>query len=193
MDTATYILKQVAPIFNKRGYIGATLSELTAVTGMTKGALYGNFLSKEDLAVKAFSYNLKIAIYPMFDLVAQQSDALDKLQAVTDYHRGHYERVEGMGGCPMLRVSSDTQHTNPLLFRKAQRISQIFLSGLIDILDEGKQSGLLKSGLDSANYAKVILSMIEGATSLAFTHKDRSFLPIAMDATDKLIEDQMKV
>ncbi len=192
MDTAAYILEKVAPIFNKRGYIGASLSDLTAATGMTKGAIYGNFSNKEDLAIKAFNYNLRKAIYPLFDLISKQPDALTKLKVVTDYHRGHYERVADMGGCPMLRVSSDTQHTNPLLFDKAQRLSQTFLNGLIEILNEGKHSDQLRQDFDSMTYAKVILSMIEGATSLAFTHHDESFLAVAMDSIDMLIEEKLK-
>lgn len=184
-------MEKVAPIFNKRGYVGASLTDLTNATKMTKGAIYGNFSNKEDLALKAFKYNINIAVYPMFDLIAKQTSSVDKLRSVTSYHRHHYERVAHMGGCPMLRVSNDTRHINPLLFNKAHKLSQVFLSGLVDILEEGKQTQELREDFDAQAYAKVILSMIEGAISLAFTHDDKSFLTIAMDQLDQLINEKL--
>ena len=55
--TTAFIIKTVAPVFNKHGYVGTSMSDLTHATGLTKGALYGNFENKEALAVAAFEYN----------------------------------------------------------------------------------------------------------------------------------------
>ena len=41
--TIDYILEKVAPLFNSRGYIGTSLSDLTEATQLSKGAIYGNF------------------------------------------------------------------------------------------------------------------------------------------------------
>ena len=57
--TAQYIIETVAPIFNKNGYAATSLSDLTKATGLTKGAIYGNFKNKEELAIIAFKYNVK--------------------------------------------------------------------------------------------------------------------------------------
>ena len=57
--TTQYIIETVAPIFNKLGYVGTSMSDLTEATGLTKGALYGNFENKEALAMSAFEYNSK--------------------------------------------------------------------------------------------------------------------------------------
>jgi len=48
--TSAFIIERVAPVFNKHGYIGTSMSDLTEATGLTKGALYGNFENKEALA-----------------------------------------------------------------------------------------------------------------------------------------------
>lgn len=41
--TRQFIIEKVAPIFNRKGYAGTSLSDLTEATGLTKGAIYGNF------------------------------------------------------------------------------------------------------------------------------------------------------
>ena len=57
--TSQYIVETTAPLFNKNGYTGTSLSDITDTTGLTKGAIYGNFKNKEELALEAFNFNVK--------------------------------------------------------------------------------------------------------------------------------------
>lgn len=47
--TRQQLLDAAAHVFARRGYHGATLDEIAAQAGLTKGAVYYNFSSKEDL------------------------------------------------------------------------------------------------------------------------------------------------
>ena len=55
--TRQFIVETTSGIFNKKGYAGTSLSDLTEATGLTKGSIYGNFKNKEEVAVAAFEYN----------------------------------------------------------------------------------------------------------------------------------------
>ncbi|MCE7006201.1 TetR/AcrR family transcriptional regulator [Kibdelosporangium philippinense] len=48
--TRTTILDAAAKVFDARGFMGASLSDILAEAGVTKGALYFHFASKEELA-----------------------------------------------------------------------------------------------------------------------------------------------
>lgn len=48
--TRNVILTAAAKVFEERGYLAATITEILATAGVTKGALYFHFQSKEDLA-----------------------------------------------------------------------------------------------------------------------------------------------
>ena len=48
-QTREYLLSAAAQVFGQRGFHGATLDEVAAVAGFTKGAVYSNFKSKDDL------------------------------------------------------------------------------------------------------------------------------------------------
>lgn len=48
--TRQTILSAAARVFEERGYQMATISEILTAAGVTKGALYFHFPSKEDLA-----------------------------------------------------------------------------------------------------------------------------------------------
>lgn len=192
MNTSEFILDKVAPIFNKQGYIGTSLSDITNATGLTKGAIYCNFSNKEDLALKAFHLNISIAILPLFKLIATKEGSINKLHTITNYQRSYYNLVKDRGGCPMLRVGVDTKFVNPLLFEAAEKLSQKFINGLIDILKKGIEFNEIKSDIDVNKYAQIILSLIEGSSLLAFTHNDETYITNAMDCIDNMIIETIK-
>lgn len=187
MDTSEFILDKVAPIFNKQGYVGTSLSDITNATGLTKGAIYCNFTNKEDLALKSFHLNISLAITPLFQLVATQKGSINKLYAITNYQRSYYDLVKDRGGCPMLRVGVDTKFINPNLFEAAQKLSGKFITGLINIISEGIINGEIKNSTDPLKTAQIILSLIEGSSLLAFTHNDKTYINSTMDFIDETI------
>jgi AcrR family transcriptional regulator len=48
-QTRDHLLEAAAQVFAERGFHGASLDEVAAVAGFTKGAVYSNFKNKEDL------------------------------------------------------------------------------------------------------------------------------------------------
>jgi len=187
MNTSEFILDKVAPIFNKQGYIGTSLTDITNATGLTKGAIYCNFKNKEDLALKSFQLNINLAITPLFKLVANTQGSINKLYAITNYHRSYYDLVKDRGGCPMLRAGIDTKFINPLLFKTAQNLSQKFTLGLTNIIKDGIANDEIQHNTDPVKFAKIFLSLIEGSSLLAFTHNDQTYIDNAMDFIDSSI------
>ena len=57
LETKDLIIEKAAPIFNKHGYAGTSMSQLAQAIQMTKGAIYGNFKDKDEIALAAFDYN----------------------------------------------------------------------------------------------------------------------------------------
>ncbi|SNR38697.1 TetR/AcrR family transcriptional regulator [Flavobacterium sp. ov086] len=192
MNTSEFILDKVAPIFNKQGYIGTSLTDITKATGLTKGAIYCNFSNKEDLALQSFQLNINVAITPLFKLVAAKEGSLNKLYTITNYQRSYYDLVKDRGGCPMLRVGVDTKFINPLLFETAQKLSQKFTLGLTNIITDGIANNEIQANTDPDKYAKTILSLIEGSSLLAFTHNDQSYIDNAMDFIDSTLIESIR-
>src|SRR5579863_10773918 len=48
-QTRDHLLAAAAQVFADRGFHGASLDEVAAVAGFSKGAVYSNFKNKEDL------------------------------------------------------------------------------------------------------------------------------------------------
>lgn len=56
-QTREHLLAAAAQVFGERGFHGASLDEVAAVAGFTKGAVYSNFKNKEDLFLALFKAN----------------------------------------------------------------------------------------------------------------------------------------
>jgi AcrR family transcriptional regulator len=56
-QTREHLLAAAAEVFAERGFHNASLDEVAAVAGFTKGAVYSNFKNKEDLFLALFRAN----------------------------------------------------------------------------------------------------------------------------------------
>lgn len=56
-QTRDHLLAAAAQVFAERGFYGASLDDVAAVAGFTKGAVYSNFESKEGLFLALFKAN----------------------------------------------------------------------------------------------------------------------------------------
>ncbi len=175
-ETKLFILEKVAPIFNSKGYVGTSLSDLTSATGLTKGAIYCNFKNKEDLAVKAFKFNVKTVLAPIALEMAKHENTIDKLYAVTNFYRSYYPIAKERGGCPILNVGVDTNSVNSLLFKTVKEISKKTMQSIEDIIRLGISKKEIKSDIDVAEIASNIYCMIEGGIFLSFMNKEPKYM-----------------
>ncbi|MEN8798065.1 MAG: TetR/AcrR family transcriptional regulator, partial [Flavobacteriaceae bacterium] len=118
--TTAYIIETVAPIFNKHGYVGTSMSDLTDATGLTKGAIYGNFENKEALALAAFEYNSTKLLMALDECLSGEPSALKQLGKLTGFYRHYDEFTDEMGGCPVLNVGVDANFNNRQLASAAR-------------------------------------------------------------------------
>ncbi|WP_420148583.1 TetR/AcrR family transcriptional regulator, partial [Spirosoma sp.] len=85
--TRQYIIETTAGIFNTKGYAGTSLSDLTEATGLTKGSIYGNFGSKEEVALACFDYNLSKINQAILHRLSEETTYYQKLMVYAQvYH-----------------------------------------------------------------------------------------------------------
>ena len=190
--TRQFIIETVTPVFNKKGYAGTSMSDLTKATGLTKGAIYGNFESKEELALEAFNYSFRRIIKGLNKHVLAETNGLSKLLAIVDYYRGYYKHIVDFGGCPILNIGVDTQFNNPMLFSRMKTVMGRMTDNLVRVINEGKEEGLIKKELDTDLYANLIFSQIEGGIFMSVVKQDERCLNSILDHVEKMIQTEIK-
>ena len=189
--TTQFILETVAPIFNKKGYYGTSMSDLTAATGLTKGSIYGNFENKEQLALEAFNYNVRKVNGFLKKSMGHLDSPTEKLFALTGFYRTYHTYVEDFGGCPFINVGIDSLHQNPVLTKRVKQVIKQWIDGLIKVIDDGKAKGEFKKSADAEKLASLIFGIIEGGAFMTNMSNDSKIMGFMMDQADEIITNEL--
>ena len=186
--TKRFIIETAAPIFNKKGYAGTSLSDLTQATGLTKGSIYGNFKNKDDVAVCAFNHNLSFIIESLTAEVGRADKYIDKLLAYPRVYRQNIKAMIAIGGCPILNTVIDADNTNETLRSLAKETIDNWKGAIMKLVLRGQAAGEIKAGADPAVIAENIICLIEGGNAMTKATGEESYIRNAIRRTEKIIE-----
>src|SRR5687767_15428855 len=87
--TKEKILKKSGVLFNTKGYKATSISDITDATGLTKGAIYRHFKSKEELENETLFHLSGIMFNATKQCIKEQLTAGNKLRAVFRYFESY--------------------------------------------------------------------------------------------------------
>ncbi|MCK1267606.1 MULTISPECIES: TetR/AcrR family transcriptional regulator [unclassified Bradyrhizobium] len=172
------VINVASRLFRERGFDGIGLKDLMEGAGLTQGAFYKQFASKEDLAVEASRRALESASGRWSDAAAQNPD--DPLSAVIGFYLSGDHRGEKMDGCPIVALGSDAARQGP-------EVKAEFEAGIkahLDVLDR-----FLAGAGDEASRSKAmaILATMVGAVTLSRVINDPDLAQAVLDAAAKQV------
>ncbi|GAB1858572.1 TetR/AcrR family transcriptional regulator [Flavobacteriaceae bacterium MHTCC 0001] len=191
--TAQHIVEISAPIFNKNGYAATSLSDITNATGLTKGAIYGNFKNKEDLAYACFKYMVKYLMQPLTEHLKLSDSPIQKLFLITDFYRNYYTFSKKLGGCPVINIGVDANNSNSQLLGKVRDLVQRIQYNLCTIIENGIAANEISPEINAMLYAKRIDTIIQGAVFMTYTMNDEFYMKDAMNYLDQIIHNELKI
>jgi TetR/AcrR family transcriptional regulator, transcriptional repressor for nem operon len=187
--TRQLIIESAAPIFNKKGYAGTSMSDLTTATGLTKGSIYGNFKDKDDVAVHAFQHNIDL----IFDFFSKELKAagstLDKLLAYPRGFRKVYRMILSYGGCPILNTAVEADDTHAVLRKMAMDVLAKWKNSIVALIEKGKSEGVIDAAADTQNTAETLIALMEGGSVLSKVTGEESYMLNAIDTAERIIGD----
>ncbi len=178
--TRQYIIEKTASIFNKKGYTGTYLSNLTDATGLTKGSIYGNFKDKNEVAVEAFRYNYKFQSEKILGKINQIEHSAEKMIAFLGHYKTEFKPIFQNGGCAILNTSVDADDGNDLLKMEVTKSIQSWHKTIVSILEDGANKNEIKN-LDASVFAYRLIALIEGSILLAKTLEKPEILMESID------------
>lgn len=190
--TTAYIIETVAPIFNRFGYVGTSMSDLTEATGLTKGAIYGNFENKEALALSAFEYNRNQLLSVIDEKLDVEGTAMDKLFSLMKFYRQYDIFTLPMGGCPILNVGVDAQSNNKLLAAAVKETIREIEGKIALILENGVNGGEIHLPVPPLQFAKQLFTMVQGAIAMSTMTRDRKYLMNTIAYLEHLVQSEIK-
>lgn len=158
------IIASTAPLFNTRGYLGTSMSDVLEATGLHKGSVYLCFPSKDDLAVAVFDYSVS-RMLASFDEAFQQAGerSLDQLLAFIDVYASLNDQAPFVGGCPVLNAAIESDDAIPFLRDRVAAALRQWQELLSKIVQRGIVNGEFKSTTDPLQVSNLMIAGIEGA------------------------------
>ena len=190
--TKLHILETVAPIFNQNGYAATSMSDITNATGLTKGAIYGNFKNKEALAISSFKFTVKKLMTRISNHLELSDSPIQKLFLITDFYRNYYDYSKQLGGCPVLNIGVDANNQNTLLLKNVKIVIEKIQDQVASIIEQGIEIGEISAEINAMQYAKRLDTMIQGAVFMTYTMDDEFYLKDTMNQIDQMIHNELK-
>lgn len=191
--TSQFILETVAPIFNKNGYAATSMSDITEATSLTKGAIYGNFKNKEDLAIAAFKFTVKNLLKRIAEHLKLSDSPIQKLFLISDFYRNYYNYSKQIGGCPIINIGVDSNNQNTLLLQKVKVVIEKIQYKVATLIENGIEAGEISTEINALHYARRIHTMIQGAIFMTYTMEDEFYLKDTMNQIDQMIHNELKI
>ena len=175
-QTRQRIVELAAPVFNRQGYVGASMRDITSATGLEKGGIYNHFGSKEQLALEAYDYAMSIVTGALARSQDGATEAIDKLTRLIRAFSLSARTPVVEGGCPIMNtaIESDDGHEE---LRDRARHSMTQWHRLIGrIVKDGKAAGTVRTDVDPYALASLLTASLEGGLMLARLYNDPSHM-----------------
>jgi TetR/AcrR family transcriptional repressor of nem operon len=189
--TREHIIATTAAIFNKKGYAGTSIADLTKATKLTSGSIYGNFANKEEVALAAFDYNLARFRKVVQEAVDKCINTKDKLLMYIKAYHSSANLNFPEGGCPMLNTLTDCDDTFEPLRKKAADGIMLWKKDLVNIINNGIAEGVFLPQTKAEKTALHIIALSEfGFLMYSVTRsRERSdeMLEIALEVAEDIL------
>ncbi len=104
------IVKEASRLFRERGFENVSVGEVMKAAGLTHGAFYAHFDSKEELQAAAVAYGQKVSLARL-----QSSKRKKSKGSFTDAYLSRRHRDNPGDGCTMAALAQEVARSNPEL------------------------------------------------------------------------------
>ena len=166
--TRQKLLEAAFEEIHRHGFRSASLDNILAGTGVTKGAMYHHFANKLELGYAVVD---EVIGGPLAESwlgpIRASGNPIDQLQELARQSAANATHERMALGCPLFNLA---QEMSPIDEGFRQRINAIFdtwRGGFAQALERGQADGHVRPDLEPAKIATFLVSAIEGTIGLA--------------------------
>ncbi len=199
LTTRVDILKIALQLFLKKGYKDVSYQDLIKETGLSKGAIYHHFKSKEDLLISTFEFLLESSRQQGLE---KQGHIIQDKESFREVFIGI--KMEQIKGIKKLLGSKSIKFNKLLFFFEAINENERLKNSIMELLKEEmkflekcfislKKHNKIPKGKDPVVIAESLFWMLQGAEMLMFFVKDNDSEKDFIKIYNKTIDDFFKI
>jgi len=193
MDLKEKIVAESLKLFSLKGFLNTSISDILEAANTSKGGLYNHFESKESLFFAVLNEAKRIWREETLADLDQISKPVEKIKKLLENYRDRYlkDRSNFPGGCIFVTLSVELDDQRPVLSRELNKGFAGLKAMLNRLLDQGKESGEVRKGVDTAAVTEMIFAGMLGASVIYGMEKSDACLDQAIGSLieylDKLV------
>jgi TetR/AcrR family transcriptional repressor of nem operon len=179
------LIRAASRLFRERGIDGVGVAEISKEAGLTHGALYAHFKSKDELALAALSYGLDEGAARL--LGGEGHEGVPDVAAYLDHYLSPAHRDDPIGRCAIAASTSEFGRQGPAI---SARFAQGYLT-LVAAFE--RQIAANDPASDAHARALVAVATIVGSQAVAHgvARADRALSDEVLAATRRLVDELM--
>lgn len=156
------VLNSAMQLFWRKGYASTSIKDLTEVTKLQPGSLYGTFKNKRSLFLQSLDFYFLNLYTSIKKILHSKKAPLERIYDFFDYFITQAESDIDRKSCllvnTLLEIPAEDEKINMLVREMFYKIENEFSI----VLSEAKDKGNLKKGTDTDALAKMLMSGIFG-------------------------------
>lgn len=163
------VLDKAITRFSEFGYHGTSISDLNKVLGLTSGSIYKAWGDKRGLFLAALDRYVELRAKAMRECIASADTGRGKIAAVLAHYARMSSEAAGRTGCLVIETAvelsvADAEIATRIAAQQQQREAQ-----LRRLIEEAQRDGSVRSDLDAALTARLLLTIQQGMRVLGKT------------------------
>jgi AcrR family transcriptional regulator len=159
--THEQIMNAAENLFAEKGYNGTSMNDIVKKSGFSKGAIYNHFESKERLFLSLLEKQTVIGMDQLRQMFSPDDAAVEKMKKVLDM------TMVSTCDCPpevgrMQLEFMVTASRMDSITQDMQKRHNTIHSFIVELIEEGKQSGEFKQELDSDSLTSLLYAALDG-------------------------------
>jgi len=189
--TRQRIIEKAADLFNSHGFVGASMSQLMADTGLNKGGIYNHFKNKEEILTEAFSYSVSVVEEKIIREIQTEKTALGQLKGAVEFFRDYPENPVVKGGCPILNSIVYSDNSLPVFESQVRKVVSRIIENFEALINSAIQEKAVREDIDAKEEAALIFSMIEGGVAISRNLGNSRYMDIVIDHVIAYIDNHL--
>jgi TetR/AcrR family transcriptional regulator, transcriptional repressor for nem operon len=159
----------------RSGFQGTDIDTIIDAAGVTKGALYHHFDSKQALGYAIVDEVIAgITLEKWVRPLQNPEDPIGALIAIVEATSLLADQVRG--GCPLNNLAQEMSSIDEGFRKRLARVFQDWRGAIADALRYGQTRGLVRADIDANEIAGFLIAIYEGYISLAKSWQDPEML-----------------
>ncbi|MBS7776795.1 TetR/AcrR family transcriptional regulator [Acidovorax sp. CCYZU-2555] len=180
-------LDQAVRVFSERGYVGASITDLTRAMRLAQGSIYKAFKDKQSLFLAAFDRYRAQRTQKLRRAIDDGNTGLERLHAALAFYAESAHGAIGRQGCLVVASAVELSTFAKLVADHVADALACNEAMLADLIRQGQADGSIMAHVDAEATARMLLCLTQGMRVVGKTGRSREQMQAVVETALKTL------